>query len=283
MAKPWKEHRKGELTRVPMAERVWLKPGHRKRMNLRRGMAQARAAKEKQLLKDRGHVTLLNPTEEEHEAMVESVLEQRPDAPDYIVAGLHHGLTPVQLLAAQKLGGGAAITEVAAELHIPLPTIKQWIQKQTDFQEVMYLAAVDHNQVVTALLMDGERKAAQALVSALDATTSKGTPMWKERVTAAVSLLDRAGARGRPVERQVSASVSAPSEQLEAVILKALKDPTVRAWVRAEHPTLLAQVAEVDYEERTAGVPAEPSPAPHRGPADGGGEQGDSEREAEAG
>jgi CRP-like cAMP-binding protein len=142
-------------------------------------------------------------------------------------------ITPVQRLAAQRLGAGQTAIEVAEILRIPYSTVRAWV-RNPDVAQAIQEAAIEHAQLVEAMLLAGEREAANTLLEALKAVNSKGDPDWKVRVAAALSLVDRAGARGKPVERtQLQAMVAGKADVQEA-LSKALKDPGVRAWIKSD-------------------------------------------------
>lgn len=156
-------------------------------------------------------------------------------------------ITPVQRLAARRLGGGQPMITVAEEMKVPYSTIRAWA-KMPEVARAIEEATIEHEHLVEAMLLDGERAAANTLLEALDAVNGKGEPDWKVRVAAALSLVDRAGSRGKPVERtQLQAMVAGKADVQEA-LSRALRDPGVRAWIAKDpqYAKLLPAAEEVE-------------------------------------
>lgn len=146
------------------------------------------------------------------------------------------GLTPIQHVAVRYLAGGWPIPKVAEELKLPATIIKKWMKDHHVFREAYASQVVAHTEMVETILLEGERQAAHTLVEALGAQNRDGKPNWQARVTAATTLLDRAGQRGKAVEKsqvaQVTAHVDGNSPGVEAALAKALRDPGVRMWLK---------------------------------------------------
>lgn len=142
-------------------------------------------------------------------------------------------LSPIQTLAVRYIAGGWSNHRTADELKIPVRAIEKWRKKDEEFRAALENAVANHVELVEAMLLEGEARAASTLVEALKAVDKLGQPRWSTRVDAAITLLDRAGARGRAVERQqvAVASVKSPVE-VEGALRKALRDPGVREWLR---------------------------------------------------
>lgn len=142
-------------------------------------------------------------------------------------------LSPVQKLAIKHLASGWSDRRVAEELKLTISQVKKWRQFDGEFQKELDVAAVKHSDLVEAMLIEGERKAAEMLIEALRAET-RGLPNWTVRLNAALSLLDRAGQRGRAVEKQQIAQVVARAQpDVEDALRKALRDPGVRTWLKS--------------------------------------------------
>lgn len=170
---------------------------------------------------------------------------------------MHTGLqlTPIQHLAVKYLGAGWSDTRVARELQLPVKVVKEW-RKDARFELHVHEATQVQADLVEAMLVAGERQAAETLIEALTATSKTGSPMWKVRVDAALSLLDRAGQRGKAIDRQmIRASVSAPTEHdREAALRAALRDPGVRQWLQSTGQTeRLLEAESVEVRELPAG------------------------------
>lgn len=194
-----------------------------------------------------------------------------PESPTVEVAysGKLLGLTPIQHVAVRYLAGGWPMGKIAEELKIPRSIIKRWKEDDPTFREAYAQQVVSHTEMVETILLEGERRAAAALVEALDATTRDGKPAWQTRVMAATTLLDRAGNRGKAVEKQqvasVTAHVSANTPGVEDALKKALRDPGVRMWLKesgavvgligAAPEEVDAEVIEIHDGFDTAGTP----------------------------
>lgn len=120
--------------------------------------------------------------------------------------------------------------------------VAKWRKTDPLFRKALEVASLDHAQLVEAALAEGERAAAETLIEALGAETPQGKPHWTVRVQAAQSLLDRAGARGKAIERQQIAQAGvvthlkgiSASGNVEEALRNALRDPGVRAWLKSE-------------------------------------------------
>lgn len=150
------------------------------------------------------------------------------------------GLTPIQVLAVRYTASGLTPTDVGERLKVSPGVVRQWM-RLPHVRAALDIALADHEALVSAQLLEGESRAAAVLSEALEARLPSGLPNWRVRLDAAMSLLDRSGQRGRAIERSlVKASVSdGNTDQAEAMLRKALKDPSVRAWIQRERPQLL--------------------------------------------
>lgn len=148
-------------------------------------------------------------------------------------------LSPTQLLAVQYLAGGESPAAVAARLRIKRGELKKW-ELTGEFARALAEAVIEHQALVSAALLEGEKRAAEVLVAALSAETKDGRPYWPIRMGAAVELLDRAGERGKAVEKQM-VSAHVVQGNVGDAVAQALKDPGVRAWLD-DHPEMKAKV-----------------------------------------
>ena len=159
-------------------------------------------------------------------------------------------LSPIQHLAVKYLSAGWPVTRTAAELRLPPWTVTKWKQ-DPEFQEALTKGVLQHSELVEAMLLEGESRAAETLIQAL-AAAKNGVPQWTVRVQAAITLLDRAGQRGKAIERQAVAQVNPGGslmggDQLEEGLRKALRDPGVRAWLKSTGGVeALAQAADAE-------------------------------------
>lgn len=172
-------------------------------------------------------------------------------------------LTPIQHLAVKYLAGGWSLNKTAAALKVSPYVIEKWKTHDPEFVQAVERGAHNHAEMLEAMLLEGEAQAAQTLIEALGAERN-GQPNWNARITAAVSLLDRAGSRGRAVEKQLAVQASARVEGVhgdqEAALRKALKDPGVRAWLKqsGQVESLVMGAEEVEAEI----IKPEPASAP---------------------
>lgn len=147
-------------------------------------------------------------------------------------------LTPMQTLAVRYLASGLSLTDTAGKMRMKVSELRGWTRLPA-FQSSLHSAMADHEALVSAQLMDGEARAAKVLAEGLDATDKNGNPNWRVRMEAALSLLDRQGRRGKAVERTIQATVTDGS--VEHALREALKDPSVRAWIKKERPNLIEE------------------------------------------
>lgn len=174
-----------------------------------------------------------------------------------LVKGFVNGCTPVQHVAVRYLAAGWDIERVAEELKVKKGVVKKWFDSDPAFQRAYQEAVVTHTEVVEALLLVGEREAARTLIEALAADKGDKLPNWPVRVQAAMSLMDRAGTRGRAIERQQVAQVTAnikANAGAEDALRKALRDPGVRSWLKET-----GQMSMVEAEVLQIEAPKEPT------------------------
>lgn len=167
-------------------------------------------------------------------------------------------LSPIQHLAIRYLAGGWSMVKTAEELKLPPGEVRKWT-KLPHFASALQAATIEHAELLTAMLLHGEREAAQTLIDALKAETKGGAPAWTTRITAAMNLLDRSGKRGKAIDRQQVASVTtevkAP-EEIQHALRAALRDPGVRAWLKESGglPALISGAETADTEPLSAPV-----------------------------
>lgn len=148
-------------------------------------------------------------------------------------------ISPIQRLAITHLAAGWSDERVAAELKIAKGQVAKWRRIDAGFKSELEKATLNHAASVEALLIAGEREAAETLLLALKAE-SRGAPNWTVRLNAALSLLDRAGQRGRAIEKQQIAQVVARAQpDVEDALRRALRDPGVRSWLKGKEGGLM--------------------------------------------
>ena len=167
------------------------------------------------------------------------------------VKGFVNGLSPVQHVAIRYLAAGWSVEKVADEMKLPKAVVQRWLKSNFTFKAAYQQAVVAHTEIVEALLLVGEREAAATLIEALKANKSDKSPNWTVRVQAAMSLMDRAGERGRATEKQQVAQVTAHVKadgNAENALRKALRDPGVRAWLKetGQMPAVEAEVLAIE-------------------------------------
>lgn len=174
-------------------------------------------------------------------------------------------ITPIQHLAVRYLAAGWSDMKTATELKLTPGIIKAW-KRQPEFLNAVQSAALHHAELLESMLLHGEMKATETLIEALRAETKGGQPAWQVRVMAAMNLMDRAGKRGKAIDRAQVASVStdikAPAE-VEHALRNALRDPGVRAWLQ-ETGSLGALLSGAETAE-DAPLALESSPIPEEG------------------
>lgn len=151
-------------------------------------------------------------------------------------------LSPIQRLAVKYAAAGWGDKRIADELKVSAGQVAKWRKLDPVFRSALQIASLDHITLVETTLAEGERLAAQTLMEALGAETPNGKPHWNVRIQAAQSLLDRAGSRGKAIERQqiaqgvVTTHVKAGMAPggVEEALRKALLDPGVRSWLKTE-------------------------------------------------
>jgi hypothetical protein len=185
-----------------------------------------------------------------------------PHLPDY-------GLTSIQVVCARELSKGRKATDVRKQYMIEASMWKQWIK------DPMFTNAVSRrlhrlDQLVEDNLKDGEAQASATLIAALGAETPvrhkdgkvRMHPNWEVRVRSAISLLDRRGERGKPVERVQAATQNWNITEVRSELSQALADPAVRAFLAAD-----PAFAERLRQELRQLPPAQEAPCPDSAPS----------------
>lgn len=157
-----------------------------------------------------------------------------PRLPDY-------GLTSIQVVCARELSKGRKATDVRKQYMIEASMWTSWVK------DPAFIAAISTrlhrlDQLVEDNLKDGEAQASATLIAALGAETPvkhkdgkiRMHPNWEVRVRSAISLLDRRGERGKPVERVQAATQNWNVTEVRSELSQALADPAVRAFLAAD-------------------------------------------------
>lgn len=153
---------------------------------------------------------------------------------------------------ARYLAFGRPVAEIAKKLGTNPTQVYRWINEDDTIREHLQRFASSADKAVEDTLIEGERKAALVLEELAEHATSE-----KVRLEAAVSLLDRAGKRGRPVERIDQRSLQFQVADSARAIRAALADPAVRAWLQTQ-PQIVQAIAALPPGESSD----EPEPVP---------------------
>lgn len=170
------------------------------------------------------------------------------------------GLTPIQHVAVRYLAAGWSPEKVAEAMKLPTGVVRKWQKNDPKFVMAYQQAVVHQADLVEALLLVGEREAARTLIEALEAKRGD-QPNWPVRVQAAMSLMDRAGERGRATEKQQVAQVTAHVQAnagSEEALRRALRDPGVRTWLKDSGQLQLIE-ANATISPISAPTPSEPA------------------------
>ena len=159
-----------------------------------------------------------------------------------------YGLTSVQMVCVRELAKGRKSKEVRRQFGISAAMWAEW-NRDRMFIQALENTILRHDQIVEEALKEGELQASATLIQALAAEVPikqkggriKYLPDWSNRVRAAISLLDRRGERGKPVERVQQANFNFNTQEVRNEITQALADPGVRQFLMQD-PTLAAQL-----------------------------------------
>lgn len=166
---------------------------------------------------------------------------ERPEAPEvsrsdgaYLPA---FGLTSLQVVAAIELSKGRKAIDIKRQFNISDQMWRSW-QKNRRFLEYNTSLLQQRESVVIEILKDAELQAAAVLAGALNADSPmrhkdgkiRLYPNWEVRTRAAISVLDRKGERGKPIERVASSNVN-HNVPAQGEVAQALNDPAVKAFL----------------------------------------------------
>jgi hypothetical protein len=136
---------------------------------------------------------------------------------------------------------------------------------------------------IQALLLEGEVRASQTLIAALDAMmpAKSGSkvimvPDWPSRIRAADSLLDRRSERGKPVERVQAANFNFTPE-VRSELSQALHDPVVKQMLDEDPDLKRRLVLELARLQTGAGPESLPALPPSAAKDEPSGSAGDRE------
>lgn len=130
---------------------------------------------------------------------------------------------------------GFSLKEIAEQLgYASASAITRDYQAAETQEEVVRLLSVTEDLILEDLFA-AERKAIRVLDALLD------DPDPKIRLGAAVQALDRAGKRGKPVEKVEQSTLTLTGDAAKVAVANALRDPGVRKLLD-ERPQLRAQL-----------------------------------------
>lgn len=151
------------------------------------------------------------------------------------------GITPQKRIAASLLGFGVTKTTVARMMGMPRGQLQSWMD-DPEFQELTRAAEETHEHAVVSALLIGEQRAATRLMELIESRDEDVA------LKAAVTLLDRMGKRGRPVEKTEAKQLILTGDPAE-MLKRALADPGVRARLsEVLEPATLPIYGESDVE-----------------------------------
>lgn len=152
-----------------------------------------------------------------------------------------YNLTTVQVACVRQLALGKKAKEIRRQFQVSSKMWGEWVRDPN------FLAAVEAKigrleSLVEAGLKEAELDAVATLHQALGAEVPvkqqggriKYLPDWSNRIRAAISLLDRRGERGKPVERVQQANFNFNTPEIRNELVTALADPGVRAFLDAD-------------------------------------------------
>jgi hypothetical protein len=179
---------------------------------------------------------------------------------------LPSGFMPVQWGAITYLASGLSAGETAKRCGVSRNTVAKWLQDPR-FVRAVQEGTKSYVGRIQALLLEGEVRASQTLIAALDAmmpakSGSKVTmvPDWPSRIRAADSLLDRRSERGKPVERVQAANFNFTPE-VRSELSRALHDPAVQQMLDGDPDLkrrLVLELARMQMGAGTESLPALP-------------------------
>jgi hypothetical protein len=173
--------------------------------------------------------------------------QSRPGVVGTIGPVLPSGFMPVQWGAITYLASGLSAGETAKRCGVSRNTVSKWLQDGR-FMRAVQEATLSYVGRIQAFLLEGEVRASQTLIAALDAMmpAKSGSkvmmvPDWPARIRAADSLLDRRSERGKAVDRVQAQHLNLNQTDVRSELARALHDPEVQQMLR-ENPELQKQL-----------------------------------------
>lgn len=162
-------------------------------------------------------------------------VEKLPRLPRY------NQLTSLQVTVAREVAKGRKVEDIRRQFGISQGEWSAWA-RDPRFVKAIEDRTERMDQLVEEALAEGEAQAAHTLVLALRAqkplaafggkakNAPRFHPDWEVRLKAAMTLLDRRGQRGTPVERSQQATFNYSGDVAKQLIA-ALADPAVRDFI----------------------------------------------------
>lgn len=129
---------------------------------------------------------------------------------------------------ARLVASGMSLREVAKHLGLTRAHVGA-IAREAGFQQLVQDFVESNDTFVREGLLEGERAAINFMLNLIENPDADEELRFK----AAHTLLDRAGARGKPVERVESKSLQLSGDAAQAALANALRDPGVRSYLEA--------------------------------------------------
>lgn len=129
---------------------------------------------------------------------------------------------------ARLVASGMGLRDVAKQLNLTRSQVLQ-ISRDPGFEAMVREFVENNDTFVRDGLLDGERAAINFMLNLIEREDAAEELRFK----AALTLLDRAGSRGKPVERVESKALTLSGDAAQAALANALRDPGVRSYLDA--------------------------------------------------
>lgn len=151
---------------------------------------------------------------------------------------------------ARLVASGMHPREIAKQLGVTRSHVYA-IAKEPGFQQMVQDFVENNDTFVRDGLLEGERSALNFMLNLVE---DENAPL-ELRHKAAHTLLDRAGNRGKPVERVESKHLNLSADDAQAALANALRDPGVRVWLEQNQDVAAALLLPPNSTDQTALAP----------------------------
>lgn len=127
---------------------------------------------------------------------------------------------------ARLVASGMHVRDIAKQLGLSRAQV-QLVASEPGFQQIVQDFIENNDTFVRDGLLEGERAAINYMLNLVENESADEELRFK----AAHTLLDRAGARGKPVERVESRQLHLSQTDAQAALANALRDPGVQRWL----------------------------------------------------